>query len=938
MYSNKTKNRLIKEAVRLALYAGLATATVAPIAYAQQNGSDVEEVVVTGSRIKTDGFESASPVSVSTSLDIQASGISKIEDFLNSLPQLEAGDNSFISNGASGNATLDLRGLGANRTLVLVNGRRLPPGGAYNSAAADVNQIPTAMIKRIDVLTGGASSVYGADAVAGVVNIILRDDFDGVEVSVGKSGYQHKNRNKYIQGLMDKKGFDYPTGSSGLDGKADTMDIIMGGKFAEDRGHATAYVTWRKGQELRQSARDYSSCALNKSGTACGGSGNAVIPNFYLSKIVNGALDWDTYQYLTLDKNSNFIPSVGNVYNYAPVNFFMRPDEKWTFGSNIKFDINDNLKAYSELSFMDYKTGAQIAESGTFFAEEYHLNYDSPILNNSQRQFLTDNWGLGTGDQFAVYIGKRNVEGGPRIDNLSSNSHRIVLGLEGSINENWDFDANYQKSGVNFSSIYKNDFYAPAVADAIKNGEYSVFTYQGVTPEQAKNITASGILDAQISQDILSAYVTGDTGVSIGDNENINLVAGLEHRSIDFARDADTVYEKGQMLGQGGPTPSISGSYNVLDIFLEAEIPLMENLNAELGFRNSDYSTSGRTNTYKVALGWQPTETLRARTSFNRAIRSPSVIELFTPANLGLWSGADSCAGSTPTYTQEQCARTGVTAAQYGNIVASPASQYNGIFGGNEDLKPETADTFTFGVVVDPVENLTFSVDYFNINITDSISSVGAQETLKQCAENNNQQFCDLIHRSSAGSLWLGQTGYIKANSQNLSEETLRGVDIAAAYKIEVPGGDVSFKFTGSKLLKKETLLLPGDESTRYDCAGHINSNCFASPTWRHTLGATYFRNDWSLGAKWRYYGGVSYNDESKVDTLVADGIGAQSYLDVNANYSVSDSIEISGTIQNLTDKEPPMVGSTLSSNANTVAGFYDTLGRYISINATFKF
>ena len=241
------KQSALTAAIRSAVGVSLIMGAVIP-AFAQDAKDDtIEEVYVTGSRIKADGFESASPVMISTADEIKATGINKIEDFLNSLPQLEASDSSYESNDASGNATLDLRGMGSNRTLVLVNGRRMGAGGAYNSASADVNQIPTAMIERVEVLTGGASTVYGADAVAGVVNFVLRDNFEGVELKLGKSGYMHDNSNAYIQGKMDEEGFEYPKGGNGVDGQADTVDFVMGSNFAEDKGHATFYTTWRKG-------------------------------------------------------------------------------------------------------------------------------------------------------------------------------------------------------------------------------------------------------------------------------------------------------------------------------------------------------------------------------------------------------------------------------------------------------------------------------------------------------------------------------------------------------------------------------------------------------------------------------------------------------------------------------------------------------------------
>ncbi|MFQ3228133.1 MAG: iron complex outermembrane receptor protein, partial [Porticoccaceae bacterium] len=493
----------LTKAIRASIGASLLLSVAMPLmAQDTTEEAELEEVIVTGSLIKrADGFESSSPVVVATAADISATGISKIEDYLNSLPQLDAGQNSYISNGASGTASLDLRGMGSSRTLTLINGRRMGGGSAYSSSA-DTNQIPTAMIERVEVLTGGASTVYGADAVAGVVNFVMRKDFEGVELKMGTSGFQHDNSNSYVAGLMDARGFDYPKGGGGTDGRADTVDLVMGSSFADGKGHATTYVTWRKGSELRQGARDYSSCALNSTGTSCGGSGNAIVPNFYISQLdANGNLDWGSYEYWTLDSGSNFIPSSGNIYNYAPINHFMRPDEKWSVGTMMDLQINDSVELYAEVMATDYNTKAQIAESGTFFAEEYHLPYESALLNDSQRQALTDTWGLGAGDEFAVYIGKRNVEGGPRASVMTNASFRVVLGARGEA-AGWDYDVNYQKNSVDSSVTYINDFFAPRIGEALVDNTYSVFTYNGVTSEQANMLTGVAMLRADLSTEI----------------------------------------------------------------------------------------------------------------------------------------------------------------------------------------------------------------------------------------------------------------------------------------------------------------------------------------------------------------------------------------------------------------------------------------------------
>ena len=931
----------LTKAIRASIGASLLLSAAMPLmAQDTTEEAELEEVIVTGSLIKrADGFESSSPVVVATAADISATGISKIEDYLNSLPQLDAAQNSYISNGASGTASLDLRGMGSSRTLTLINGRRMGGGSAYSSSA-DTNQIPTAMIERVEVLTGGASTVYGADAVAGVVNFVMRKDFEGVELKMGTSGFQHDNSNSYVAGLMDARGFDYPKGGGGTDGRADTVDLVMGSSFADGKGHATTYVTWRKGSELRQGARDYSSCALNSTGTSCGGSGNAIVPNFYISQLdANGNLDWGSYEYWTLDSGSNFIPSSGNIYNYAPINHFMRPDEKWSVGTMMDLQINDSVELYAEVMATDYNTKAQIAESGTFFAEEYHLPYESALLNDSQRQALTDTWGLGAGDEFAVYIGKRNVEGGPRASVMTNASFRVVLGARGEA-AGWDYDVNYQKNSVDSSVTYINDFFAPRIGEALVDNTYSVFTYNGVTSEQANMLTGVAMLRADLSTEIFFAQASRDTGISLPTTDsNIQVAMGVERRDMSYDRDSDTVFEEGMLLGQGGATKSIAGSFNVTDVFFEAAIPVLENLDAELGFRASDYSTSGNHNTYKFGFTYAPSDMVTIRTGYNRTIRSPNITTMFAPQNQGLWAGSDPCAGETPDYTAAQCALTGVTAGQYGSIVASPASQYNALYGGNTEVGPEVADTISFGIVANPIEDLTVSIDWWSVQLEDAIGSVSAATSLKECAENNNAALCALINRGNAGTLWLGTSGYISSTTTNLGEVNFAGVDLIATYGMEVGGGDLALRLNGSRSLERETLVLPGVETTRVDCNGIANdAQCtYPNMDWRHSLSATYSKDDWTVGAAWRYFGSVDYQGSN--DVLASDGaLDAVSYVDLNGSYTLSENITFSGGARNLLDKEPPMVGGGLNAtNANSY-GNYDVLGRYVYADVTFSF
>ena len=966
MSTNRDKRLL--NAIRLALGTSLAaTMVVGPTALAaeEDDAAELERVQVTGSRLQRTDIETATPVYVLSNEEIKAAGYQRVEDILNSLPQVEAAQNAFISNGSTLTASVDLRGLGPARTLVLFNGRRLPPGGVYTSSP-DINQIPAGMIERVEVLTGGGSSVYGADAVAGVINFILRKDFEGIEISANWSGYQHDNSNSYIQGLMDDAGYDYPTGSD-IGGEATSLSVVLGGMFADGRGHATAYIDYRKVDAMLQGERDYSSCALNNAGTACGGSSTAPDPNFDIYPI--NFTDPDTGELVPIYNDPNYTGAANenlwgglnagglftdtvNIYNYAPVNYFQRPDERYALGAFAGYEINDNVRPYVEVNFFHDQTVAQIAESGTFYAEEYHVGLDNRnVFTQAQADQLAARFGLAPTDQVALYVGKRNVEGGGRQDRGNHTGYRFVLGADGNIGDNWSYDASYLYSATVATTAYVNDFYGPRVREALEiDGPctdpcvpYEVFTPGGVTEEAAAYVQGTGILSAENTMEVLNAYVTGDLGFAFPTAVSpVAAVFGVERREESFNRVADEVFASALLLGQGGPTQSIQGSYDVNELFTELSLPIIEGapmaeqLLLELGARYSDYSNFGGENTYKVALDWTPISALKIRGAYNRAIRAPNNGELFQPQGIGLWSGSDPCAGSNPELTQAQCELTGVTPAQYGNVSESPASQYNAIFGGNQNLQPEIADTITFGIVSNPTENFNFSIDYWKVEIEDAIGIIGAETTIRACGTTGEAVFCDLINRGAGGNLWLGQQGYVVDTNINLGEAVWEGVDITAQYNQEIGPGRLNVSMVGTNMLTKDTTPIPSLPETTDECAGIISPACFPSPEWRHTISATYGMDDWSGTLRWRYYGEVDY--DGTTDTLVGDGIDAQNYFDVVGQYYLGGNASFMLGVNNILDEEPPMVGGTLATNANTIAGFWDMLGRMIFANVTVSY
>jgi len=1015
-HSLRARSRALPLAITAALLPALSGAALAQ----SQQATDLDRVSVTGSRIQTSQTVTASaPVAEISAEEFKFSGSTRVEDLLNQYPQMSAGMDAFTVNPSPGFPTANLRGLGPERTLVLVNGQRMPPGG-LRSEARDLNQIPSALVKRVDVLTGGASAVYGADAVAGVVNFILDTDFEGISANLGYSGYQHNNNNKYMRELMDARGFSYPSGNTGLDGITRNFDIAFGGKFAEGRGHAMGWVTWRENRELRQAARDYTSCSLGANGNACGGSGTSPEPNFIITRGLTDLAGNPLYNLnpdgsIMLDDDGNPTQRSNGAtyhvnpdgtwgtgspppYNFAPINHYQRPDKRITFGSSIKYELNEHFKPYLNTMFASTNTRVQIAESGTFFVNDLTMDCNDPLLKTfcadtartlRIRHGATEDANGNPIDApeidatfdptgMSIVVGKRNVEGGPRISEIDSSNFHLVGGAEGAINDFWSYNFSVVYGRNSSTEININDFLTDRIGPALLGCPpgsylgcvpYNVWEPNGITAEQAQGLAGVGMRKSTSIMQVYNGYVTGafDWGLPSARGESIGLAVGFEHRRESYERRSDSNMAAGGFAGLGGPRPPISGQIDVDELFLESQVPLFmsengsHNLFLDLGYRYSDYSTSGNVNTYKVGFAGTFADNYRLRGGFNRAIRAPNTSELFTEQSIALFTdNGDPCAPDADgniRFTLEQCMRTGMTAAQYGqDVVRSPADQYNHFQGGNPNLKPEEADTWTLGFVATPIQNLSVAVDFYDIKIKEQIGEIGAGTILEYCGLTGDAFLCDKIKRSTNGDLWVGSSiaggaGHVENTTDNFGEVHFQGIDLSANYGWGMWKGWMSASFTGTHVRKAEWSPLPGvNNDAVYDCAGIINGACGgrsdrpATPDWKHVVNLRYSADAYSVGVRWRHTGALDYKNQDGTNAtldqiLVRNGnkMSAMNYLDLSGSWAMTDHIELSGGVNNIADKTPPLVGNSLSLNGNSIGG-YDQLGRFIFANLNIRF
>lgn len=1020
-------------AVGFALIATPALAQDADAA-AEQNAADI---VVTGTRIQNANLNAVSPVTSVTNAEIKLAGTQKTEDLLNSLPQVFASQSSTLSNGASGTATVDLRGLGSQRTLVLINGRRLMPGDP-SSSAADLNFVPSSMVKRVDVLTGGASATYGADAVAGVVNFVLDTDFEGFRVDANYGFYQHNNRNKITPALLDARtasgipGYAYPKGSVTDGGQFDGT-VSFGTKFDDGRGHAMAYFGYRKADPVQQSRRDYSACTIQNGNARlsnptrldpaaalqCGGSATA--NNAFIFATTTSGI---TSTIASLG-NGTITPQAANRYNFAPLNYFQRPDERYTAGAFVDYEISPALKPYMEFMFMDDQTVAQIAPSGDF-GNTLTINCDNPLMSASQLSVIcnTNNlivgnvgsypltatsWGNVYGTAAPAPVGyidpttgatynkaffqllRRNVEGGPRVNDLQHTAYRVVLGTKGDLGSAWSYDAYYQYGRMNYSQVYSNEFSTSRLVNALDvvqgaNGPvcrvaqtgqdancvpYNVFSG---TPSAASlnYLTVTGFQKGKVSQQVLSLVFNGDLGSygikSPGATDGVNIAIGGEYRNEFLQLQTDNAFTTGDLTGQGAPTLPIEGSYNVKEFLAEVDVPLVQdsfihNLSLNGGYRYSHYEVSNgktfNTDTYKIGVDFAPIRDIRFRAAYNRAVRAPNIQELFSTQFVGLDGSTDPCAGFAITATDYGCLAQGLAIGQ--SVTANPAAQYNGLLGGNPNLQPEKATTKTVGVVIQPsmVPGLSLSADWYDIKITDAIQGFGADAILSSCVNDSTATAaapaCALVNRNAAGSLWLTSDGSVTDLPQNVGGFRTRGIEFNGNYSREIGGlGTLSLNMVGTMLDKYE---VDNGLTALYDCAGYYGPTCGTpAPEWRHKLRLS-LNTKMGIGvsAQWRYFSAVDVEYKNTSATLAGNyynyssRIDAQSYFDLSLNASIGKTLSWRLGMNNVFDKEPPLVtsgsgafgGSACAGtvcNGNTYPGTYDSLGRYIYTGVTLDF
>jgi len=964
-----TNSAILRDAAAIALIMnGILTGRV--FAQTPDGNTDprtLDAITVTGSRISVPGIETSSPVANVERNEFLATQPVAVESFLKEFPALTPSVGPGDNYEPGGGATINMRGLGDNRTLVLVNGRRPVP---FNlQSVVDTNTIPISLLQSVEMLTGGASVVYGADAVAGVTNFILRQDFEGVEFNMnfGKST---------TYGDADRQNYEITLGTLSDDGRANAV-LSAGFSSTEPAPHAArpwarVFVDARTGQPTGSTTTF--PAVVNVVGA---GQGNRQVD------VANGAL----------------VP-IYQRYNPFPHYFSNTGLERWQAMGLARYEFTRSAEAYAQVNYTRSRITSQQAPVGVFL-QVLDIPLANPYLPTGMRQQICTELKIAdancasghagiNADGDLIYaplqIGRRITEMGVRLNDYDTKTFQATAGLRGDIGEHWRYDAYWShgeseqvQSVTNWGGLSKVRQAVNAISTSTcidpSGGcvPLNLFGDEGsISREQLNFINLNAFSIQSVEQTNAIFNLNGDLGNfrSPWTEYPIGLSAGIEYRRMVAGIQPDAAYSTpNEILGLESSIFNFKGGLSIIEAYLESIIPVLsgrrgaEKLSLEVGYRHSEFSnTSGFDDHYgswKYGLVWSPTTQLKFRAMHQRATRAPNVGELFAPGRTTVDNlNNDPCEGGAINLTDSGipgtlswlCAQTGVPTADIGNLPGPSIGQVNVFIGGNSQLGPEKADTTTFGLVWTPKDWLSVTLDWWDIKINDAITTTTVQDMIGGCYDPVLNQgfifndFCAQIGRNPlTGTLnGAGSRGIARplSNSGFLQKT---GVDLGVRLAHGLPWnlGRMQYALDVSKVSRDDFQATP--TSIMRDCLGYYSS-CTPSHDLRSHLRAIWTMGDISATLAWRYWSDLDLEplENAAGGPFLYDHIRAYSYFDLGLSYQTSWNAQFNFSVNNIFDKKPPFigigVGKSLEANGSTYPQWYDVLGRFVTLGVSFRF
>lgn len=923
----------------------------------------VEEIVVTGSRIARRDYSSDSPIVTVGKEDIEKLGSVTVDTLLNQMPQFVPSVSSTSNNPSNGGqANIDLRGLGTARTMILLDGHRVVPSNA--NGTVDVNVIPSALIQNIEVISGGASATYGSDALAGVVNFKLNNNFSGLQ--------------------MDAQ---YGVTEEG-DGREKSLALTAGGKYADDRGHAVLSLSYSERGEVYNAARDFSKVS-GASSTIPYGRYDATGANLPSQAAVDAVFAKYGYAAGTVKASANLgfnddgtlfyngsnykgstaidystIP-VNGTYNTGALNLLQLPLTRYTAYAATDYQINEHAQFYGSFNFTHYDSRTILAPAPAAGSTGFSVPVTNPFIPDDLATLLASR----SNPTSSFLLRKRFTDVGPRISETTFNVFQIAGGVRGDIGfKDWTYDvyASYGRSEQNETqsgnvshSAVQTLLNASDGGASLCEGGYDPFGLNALSAACRSYISRQTKNRTVAEQQSVEANLQGAL---------FNLPAGEVRAAIGASYKRDTyLFEPDSLLSTGdvvgfNAQDAIDASTNVKELYGELlipvlkDLPFIKSLSLDAGYRLSDYNTVGKVGAYKLDGAWEVVEGFRVRGGYQRAVRAPSIGELYSPQNQDYPSiSEDPCAynstyraGSNAATVRSLCLAQGVPSAIIDSYTYAN-TQVNALSGGNPDLKEETANTYSVGLVWTPrlthplLERLSLSVDYYSIDIKNAIGTIDATTALDKCysasgnpAGSTSNYYCSLFKRNAE----TGEIDTLTLTNLNLAEYKTAGVDFQVdwgfglgAVGLDDRYGAIKVNLMGTYLDSFKVQSLPGEDFVELKGAignTQISSTAVSHPEWKYNTSVSYLIGPVEVGARWRHIGNM-------VDASDADEkIGAVDYYDLNASWKITDTYSIRGGVTNLTNKQPPYFSSYVQ--ANTDPSTYDVLGRrfFVAVKAKF--